>query len=41
LRNSKALSSLVVVCDPAYLSTAWLEYLVGRALGSQAEATLR
>jgi hypothetical protein len=40
LPNSKALSSLIVVCDLPNLSTAWLEYLVGRAPGSQAGAAL-
>src|ERR1700676_3087716 len=40
LRNSRALWNLVVACDLPYLTKAWLEYLVGRALASQAEATV-
>jgi molybdenum cofactor guanylyltransferase len=40
LRNSRTLWSLVVACDLPYLTKAWLRYLVGRALASEAEAVL-
>ena len=40
LRVSRAPWSLVVACDLPYLTEAWLEYLVSRALGSDADAVI-
>lgn len=40
LRASAAPWSLVVACDLPNLTAAWLEYLVGRALSSPADAVL-
>jgi molybdopterin-guanine dinucleotide biosynthesis protein A len=40
LRVSAAPWSLVVACDLPYLTRAWLEYLVGRALESEADAVI-
>lgn len=40
LRVSRAPWSLVVACDLPYLTVAWLEYLVSRALGSGADAVI-
>jgi molybdopterin-guanine dinucleotide biosynthesis protein A len=40
LRASNAEWSLVVACDLPYLTKAWLEYLVARALESDADAVI-
>jgi len=40
LRASRAPWSLVVACDLPYLTKAWLEYLVSRALASDADAVI-
>jgi molybdenum cofactor guanylyltransferase len=40
LRVSRAPWSLVVACDLPYLTKAWLEYLVSRALASDADAVI-
>lgn len=40
LRNSTAPWNLVVACDLPYLTKGWVEYLVGRALLSEAEAMI-
>jgi molybdenum cofactor guanylyltransferase len=40
LRASNAEWSLVVACDLPYLTEAWLEYLVSRALESDADAVI-
>jgi molybdenum cofactor guanylyltransferase len=40
LRASSAPWSLVVACDLPYLTKAWLEYAIERALASQADAIL-
>ena len=40
LRVSRAPWSLVVACDLPYLTRPWLEYLVGRALSSDADAVI-
>lgn len=40
LQSSKAPWNLVVACDLPYLTTPWLEFLVGRALASQADAVV-
>ena len=40
LRASTVPWNLVVACDLPYLTMAWLDYLVGRALSSQADAVL-
>jgi molybdopterin-guanine dinucleotide biosynthesis protein A len=40
LRASEALWSLVVACDLPYLTKAWLDYLVGRALAAGAADVL-
>jgi molybdenum cofactor guanylyltransferase len=40
LRASSAPWSLVVACDLPYLTKAWLDYVVARALRSQADAVL-
>jgi molybdenum cofactor guanylyltransferase len=40
LRASSAEWSLVVACDLPYLTKAWLEFLIARALGSGADAVL-
>jgi molybdenum cofactor guanylyltransferase len=40
LRVSRAPWCLVVACDLPYLKKAWLEYLVTRALGSDADAVI-
>jgi molybdenum cofactor guanylyltransferase len=40
LRASSVPWSLVVACDMPYLTKAWLEFLVSRALASQADAVV-
>ena len=40
LRVSRAPWSLVVACDLPYLTKAWLEFLVARAVASEADAVL-
>jgi molybdopterin-guanine dinucleotide biosynthesis protein A len=40
LRASAGLWSLIVACDLPYLTKAWLDYLVGRALASEAADVL-
>lgn len=40
LRASEAPWNLIVACDLPHLTRAWLEYLVQRALGTQADAVL-
>ena len=40
LRASKAPWNLVVACDLPYLTREWLDYLVRRAIASQADAVL-
>jgi molybdopterin-guanine dinucleotide biosynthesis protein A len=40
LRVSAAAWSLVVACDMPYLTRAWLEYLAGRAMESDADAVI-
>ena len=40
LRTSEASWSLVVACDLPYLTKAWLNYLVGRALAAEAADVL-
>jgi len=40
LRVAKAPWSLVVACDLPYLTKAWLEYLIARAVASKADAVL-
>src|SRR5271156_1985129 len=40
LRAASAPWSLVVACDLPYLTKAWLEYAVARALASQADAVI-
>jgi molybdopterin-guanine dinucleotide biosynthesis protein A len=40
LRASEAEWNLVIACDLPYLTRAWLEFLVGRALASEADAVL-
>jgi molybdenum cofactor guanylyltransferase len=40
LRVSNSPWNLIVACDLPYLTKAWLEFLVGRALGSQADAVV-
>ena len=40
LGASKVSWNLVIACDLPYLTTAWLNYLVARALSSQADAVV-
>jgi molybdenum cofactor guanylyltransferase len=40
LRTSSNPWNLIVACDLPYLTTAWLEFLVARALASQADAVV-
>ncbi len=40
LRASNAPWNLIVACDLPYLTKPWLEFLVARALGSQADAVV-
>jgi len=40
LRASEAAWNLVIACDLPYLTKSWLEFLVGRALDSDADAML-
>jgi molybdenum cofactor guanylyltransferase len=40
LRVSRAPWSLVVACDLPYLTKAWLEFLIARAVASEADAVL-
>lgn len=40
LRESQARWSLVIACDMPYLTGEWLEYLAGRAAGSDAHAVV-
>jgi molybdopterin-guanine dinucleotide biosynthesis protein A len=40
LRESKTPRNLIIACDLPYLTKAWLDFLVGRALKSSAEAVV-